>query len=81
MTQITPEMMKEVPKEDFIDRIKTIKAEQDRRRTKAVTAFFAVVFGIGGYILLIVADWRIALAVWLISWAINIERNNFKNGQ
>lgn len=81
MTEITPDMMKQVPKKDFIERMKAIKAEEDARKAKALTAFVAVVLAIVGYIILIVIDWRIAVAVWLINWAINIERNKFKNGQ
>jgi hypothetical protein len=39
-----------------------------------IRAFLSGLFVVGGYALLVAVDWRIALAVFVIHWSINLDR-------
>jgi hypothetical protein len=46
----------------------------DRRRERMNTAILGLILGLSGLGILIYADWRIALGVFLSHWSANIQR-------
>lgn len=74
--KVNDEDMKHESKDDFVNRVRGIDEAEQQKAIARRLAVATIVLAIAGYALLFSVDWRIAVAMFLITWSLNIERKN-----